>query len=204
MDGLEGAMAWTEGWGLALPVDEEDEAQPAAERAGADRAGSEVASLVEMYGRLLFRVAFSVVRSPAEAEEVVQDVFLRVLERRGRLAEVREMRVWLVRIAWNLAIDRRRRVRPAQMDAAFVDGLMARGVSAEQAVGERERMEAVLREMDRLPRREREVLVLAAIEELGAAEMAAVLGRSESAVRALLFRARARLRERLDEKGGVR
>jgi RNA polymerase sigma-70 factor, ECF subfamily len=59
----------------------------------------------------------------------------------------------------------------------------------------------VLREMDRLPKGERHVLLLSAIEELGTAEMAEVLGRSESAVRALLFRARARLRERLEEGG---
>ena len=63
-------------------------------------------------------------------------------------------------------------------------------------------MRAVLREMDRLPKgRAGEVLVLSAVEELGTAEMAIVLGRSESGVRALLFRARTRLRERL-EKGG--
>ena len=60
-----------------------------------------------------------------------------------------------------------------------------------------------MRELDRLPRAERQVLLLSAVEELGAPEMAAVVGRSESAVRALLFRARTRLRERL-ERGGAR
>ena len=59
-------------------------------------------------------------------------------------------------------------------------------------------MAAVLRELERLPKGERHVLLLAAIEELGTAEMAEVLGRSESAVRALLFRARTRLRDRLE------
>jgi len=52
--------------------------------------------------------------------------------------------------------------------------------------------------LEKLPRAERDVLLLAAIKELGTAEMAEVLGRSESAVRALLFRARTRLRERLE------
>jgi RNA polymerase sigma-70 factor, ECF subfamily len=58
----------------------------------------------------------------------------------------------------------------------------------------------VLRELERLPRGERHVMLLSVVEELGTAELAEVLGRSESAVRALLFRARTRLRERL-EKG---
>jgi len=59
-------------------------------------------------------------------------------------------------------------------------------------------MKAVLRELEKLPRTERQVLLLSTVEELETPEVAKVLGRSESAVRALLFRARTRLRERLD------
>ena len=184
-------MASMEGWSVALPVRD-------------DRASAvDLASLVELHARLLFRVAHSVLRSPADAEEVVQDVFVRVLGHRGSLAEIRDLRVWLVRIAWNLAIDRRRRVRPEQMDAEFAAGLVSASIPADRALDEAQRMQSVLRELDRLPRAERQVLLLSAVDDLGTAEMAGVLGRSESAVRALLFRARARLRERL-EKGGVR
>lgn len=163
----------------------------------------DVAALVAAYSGLLYRVAHSVVRSPAEAEDVVQEVFVRVLEHRGRLGEVREMRVWLVRIAWNLALDRRRRVRPEQIDAAFAERLVSRSMAADRAVDEAERMRTVLAEIERLPKGERHAVLLSAVEELGTAEMAEVLGKSESAVRALLFRARTRLRERL-EKGGWR
>ena len=170
---------------------------------GEARSEVDLAGLVERYGGVLFRVAHSVLRSRAEAEDVVQDAFVRVLERPGVLPEIRDARVWLIRIAWNLAIDRRRRIRPEQMDAGFVEGLVGRDLPADEALEEGWRMRAVLREMDRLPRGEREVLVLAAVEELGTAEMAVVLGRSESGVRALLFRARTRLRERL-EKGEAR
>ena len=164
----------------------------------------DLATLVETYSRLLFRVAHSVLRSRAEAEDVVQDVFVRVIERRRSLREIREMQVWLVRIAWNLALDRRRRVRPVQMDDSFAESLAASSVPADERLCEAQRMSAVLREMERLPKAERQVLLLAAIEELGTAEMAQVVGRSESAVRALLFRARTRLRERLEARGGER
>lgn len=157
----------------------------------------DVATMVEMYSRLLFRVAHSVLLSPAEAEDVVQDAFVRVLEHRDRLPELRDERVWLVRIAWNLALDRRRRIRPEQMDAGSLSGLAGRGTPADVALGASERVAAVLREIDRLPRPERHVMLLSAIEELSTQEMAAVLGKGEPAVRALLSRARARLRERL-------
>ena len=89
------------------------------------------------------------------------------------------------------------------MDAEFAAALVSGTVSAHRAFEEAERMRQVMREIDRLPRAERQALLLSAVDELGTAEIAAVLGRSESAVRALLFRARTRLRERL-EKGGAR
>jgi len=154
------------------------------------------------YSSLLFRVAHSVLRSRAEAEDVVQDVFVRVLEHRRSLTAIRDMRVWLVRVAWNLAIDRRRRIRPEQFDEGFAESLVGRDQPADEALDEARRLRSVLREMERLPGAERDVLLLSVVEELGTAEMAEVLGRSESAVRALLFRARTRLRERLEEGEG--
>jgi RNA polymerase sigma-70 factor (ECF subfamily) len=166
------------------------------------RSEIDLAALVETYSSLLFRVAHSVLRSRAEAEDVVQDVFVRVLEHRRSLAAVRDMRVWLVRVAWNLAIDRRRRLRPEQFDEGFAESLVARNLAADEALKEAQRLRSVLRELERLPKAERNVLLLSVVEELGTAEMAEVLGRSESAVRALLFRARTRLRERLEEGEG--
>jgi len=161
-------------------------------------------ALVESYSRLLFRVAHSVLRSRAEAEDVVQDVFVRVIERHSSLQTIRDMRVWLVRIAWNLALDRRRRIRPEQMDKSFVENIASNSIPADERMAEAQRMNAVLHEMERLPKVERHILLLSAIEELGTAEMAQIVGRSESAVRALLFRARTRLRERLEARGGGR
>jgi RNA polymerase sigma-70 factor (ECF subfamily) len=167
--------------------------------ADAERTNADIGALVETYSALLFRVAHSVLRSRAEAEDVVQDVFVRVLEHRLRLPAVREMRVWLVRIAWNLALDRRRRVRPEQMDDGFAMGLVAANVPADQAMAEGARMRQVLGAIEGLPGREREALLLSALDEMSTAEIGEVLGRSESSVRALLFRARTRLRERLGE-----
>jgi RNA polymerase sigma-70 factor (ECF subfamily) len=167
------------------------------------RSETDLATLVEMYSVLLFRVAHSVLRSRAEAEDVVQDVFVRVLEHRESLSGVRDVRVWLVRIAWNLAIDRSRRIRPEQIDERFAESLVAGNAPADVALDQAQRMKAVLREMERLPKGERHVLLLSAIEELGTKEMAEILGRSESAVRALLSRARARLSERLTRREGA-
>ena len=183
-------MAPIEGCGLALY--------------SVEGAGSELdlTALVEIYSALLFRVAYSVLRSRAEAEDVVQDVFVRILKRSPDLLTVRDLRVWLIRITWNLSIDRRRRIRPEQIDDDFAKSLIATNAPADEALGDAQRMKAVLRELEKLPRAERQVLLLSTVEELETPEVAKVLRRSESAVRALLFRARTRLRERLDRGGG--
>lgn len=168
---------------------------------GEVRSTADLTALVETYSATLFRVAHSVLRSPTEAEDVVQDVFMRVLEHQQSLPAVRDMRVWLIRIAWNLALDRKRRIRPEQMDERFAGTLVAPTVPADQRLAEVRKLSAALAEIEKLPRGERHVLLLSAADEMGTAEIAEVLGRSESAVRALLFRARNRLRQRLDAKG---
>ena len=106
-----------------------------------------------------------------------------------------------MRITWNLALDRRRRIRPDQMDDAFALSLAGRNTPADVALHEARELARVFREIDRLPRAERQVLLLSAIDELDTRELAQVLNKSESAIRALIFRARTRLRERLT-KGG--
>ena len=158
-----------------------------------------VADLVREHSPLLYRVALSIVRNPAEAEDIVQDVFLRVLEKQRQLAAIAEVRAWLVRIAWNLALDRQRRIRPAQMDDAFAAGLASATLPADQALAESRQTAAVFAAIDRLPKKEREALLLSAMDELSTAEIASILGKTESGVRSLLFRARTRLRERLGE-----
>jgi RNA polymerase sigma-70 factor (ECF subfamily) len=157
-------------------------------------------ALVANYSGLLFRVAHSILRNRAESEDVVQDVFLRVLEHEKKLPGIRDLRVWLVRITWNLAIDRRRRIRPDQLDEPFAESLVARTAPADQALADARQIAATLQEIERLPQPERHALLLSAIDELSIPEISTILHRSESAVRALLFRARTRLRERL-EKG---
>src|SRR6266576_2209453 len=98
------------------------------------RSEIDLAALVETYSSLLFRVAHSVLRSRAEAEDVVQDVFVRVIEHRRSLNAVRDMRVWLVRVSWNLAIDRWRRIRPEQFDEGFVESLVAENLPGGDAL----------------------------------------------------------------------
>jgi len=152
-----------------------------------------VAALVDEYAPTLYRVAFSVMRNAADAEDAVQEVFLRVLRHRDSLHDVRDQRVWLVRIVWNIVLDRKRRAktRPETDDVAELARVLpAAGMSAEDRAAAAQHHAHVLSLVERLPAREREVLMLSAFEELTSVEIAAILGITESSVRSRLFRAR--------------
>jgi RNA polymerase sigma-70 factor (ECF subfamily) len=155
-------------------------------------AHAQVTALVEEYSTTLYRVAYSVTRNPADAEDVVQ--------------EVRDYRVWLVRIAWNLVLDRKRRAKTRPETDDFEDlarVLPADQQSAENMVITAQRHSHILRLIDTLPEREREVLLLSAVKELSTVEIALVLKTTESTIRSRLYRARHALAELLEQEGSL-
>jgi RNA polymerase sigma-70 factor (ECF subfamily) len=164
--------------------------QPEARRSAEDAV---LAALVDQYATALYRVAYSVLRNPADAEDAVQETFLRVVRHRDTLNEVRDHRVWLIRIVWNIVLDRKRRAktRPETDDVAELARVLPlTGLSAEEAAAAAQHHAHVLACVEQLPSKEREVLMLSAFEELSSVEIAAVLGITESSVRSRLFRAR--------------
>jgi len=166
-----------------------------------------LAALVHQYASTLYRVAFSAVRNAHDAEDAVQEAFLRVLRHREALGEIRNHRVWLIRIVWNIVLDRKRRVktRPETDDVdELARVLPSTGLSAEQIAAAAQHHAHVLACVDRLPAKERQVLVLSAFEELNSVEIAAVLGITESSVRSRLFRARNLMAGLLDHQRSLR
>jgi len=152
-----------------------------------------LAAMVSQYAGALYRVAFSVLRNASDAEDAVQEAFLRVLRHRDTLGEVRDQRVWLIRIVWNIVLDRKRRAktRPETDDVSELARVLpSSGLTAEQIASAAQHHAHVLGCIDKLPVKERQVLQLSAFEELSSVEIAQVLGITESSVRSRLFRAR--------------
>jgi RNA polymerase sigma-70 factor (ECF subfamily) len=158
-----------------------------------DASAMAIAALVDEYAGTLYRVAYSVLRNAADAEDAVQETYLRVLRHRDGLDEIRDPRVWLVRIVWNVVLDRKRRAktRPETDDIADLARMLpASGLTAEERVASAQHHEHVLRAVRQLPEKEQRVLILSAFEELSSVEIAQVLGTTESTIRSRLFRAR--------------
>src|SRR5580698_10213937 len=174
------------GWMEIAPRAVEDEAREQVEEEALE-------ALVGQYASTLYRVAFSILRNPSDAEDAVQEAFLRVLRHRDTLGEIRDHRVWLIRIVWNIVLDRKRRAktRPETDDVADLARVLpSKGLSAEEQAAAAQHHAHVLGCVERLPAKEREVLLLSAFEELNSVEIATVLGITESSVRSRLFRAR--------------
>lgn len=159
-------------------------------------AEQDLEALVREHSRLVFKVAYAAVRNSHDAEDIVQEVFLRVLRRRERLGEVADLRAWLARIAWNVAHDRRRAERETEVLDEVAEP-RSQAVSPEHSAERQEMAEVVARMIAALPRDLRDPLVLSTLEEMAGVEVAAVLGIPAAAVRARVFRARQILKEKL-------
>ena len=161
-----------------------------------------VETLVAEYSLMAFRIAYSILRNHHDAEDAVQESFLRVLRHRERLLEIRNAKTWLARIAWTAALDRRSsRARVSgNEDAAEPDVMMQfsdrRPGAEEQLAGKQ--MQKLLEQMiAALPENLRHPLELSTVHDLNSTEIAEILKIPEGSVRTRLMRARQRLKEKL-------
>ena len=160
--------------------------------------------LFRRWSARLLRYLERMVRDPAAAEELVQEVFLRVHRARDRYAPEARFSTWLYRIATNLALNELRRPRRRDphhsTDADDAPQLAADGPTTEDVVDARRRSAEVERGMAELPERQRAALWLAAVEGQSYAEIGEALGVSEKAVKSLVHRARSALAERMGKE----
>lgn len=149
-------------------------------------------SMVREFSRFVFKVAYGVLRNNHDAEDVVQEVFLRAF--RAGTRDVSDLRAWLATLAFRIAIDRTRKAETAGL--ADLEPVSAEP-DAERLAMRRQQVEQVQRLIAALPDELRHPLVLSAVEDLNSRQIAQILDISESAVRGRIFRARALLKEKL-------
>jgi RNA polymerase sigma-70 factor, ECF subfamily len=155
--------------------------------------------------RLLYRTARSIMRDDCEAEEVLQDAYVKAYAAMKHFKAQSKLSTWLVRIVINEALGRRRKFAPEQIavdNVVHLEQLIERTSLAAQSPSTPEQlaMRADLRRLiqahvDRLPPHFRSVFVLRAIEELSVEETAQCLGIAQITVRTRFLRARRLLRE---------
>ena len=144
---------------------------------------------------LAFRVAYGVLRRREDAEDVAQDAAVRAFQRLGSLKNRERFRGWLVRIAWRLAMDRRRSERRREAREQVVSSAPSPAWTAEDLAAGRQTEDRVWRALETLPDKLRIVVVLSAIKGHGAREVAELLQVPEGTVKSRLHDARRRLLE---------
>lgn len=145
-----------------------------------------------------YRFAVSLLHNGPEAEDLAQEVMLRLWERRAELAGIHNLEAWALRVTRNLALDRKRHSSWRTGDLAVVYDAAAATIPADQRVEEGEAVAAVFVCMEQLPEAQRAVLHLREVEELSYEEIGAALSLSAAQVKVYLHRARKRVRALLD------
>ena len=162
-------------------------------------------ALVREHSRLVYRIAYSVLRRHQDAEDAAQETFMRVLRYRSKLADVKDPKTWLARIAWRVAVDRSRQQGRAQEVALEnperpIPEIASANDSADETVHGTEISATFEKLIAALPSKLREPLILSTIEEMSPREVAQTLGINEAAVRSRVFRARQMLKEKLAQR----
>ena len=166
-------------------------------------------SLVRRYDRNVFRIAQHITQNREDAEDVVQDAFLKAYQNLGQFQGQSKFYTWLVRIAVNEALMRLRRRRPERMvsideDVKTEEDSMPREIAdwspnPEQLYTQAELKDILGKTIQGLPPSFRTVFVLRDVEGLSTEETASALELSVPAVKSRLLRARLQLRERLNK-----
>jgi RNA polymerase sigma-70 factor (ECF subfamily) len=162
-----------------------------------------IQQMIDKHSSFVYRVAFALMRNPADAEDVVQETFLQLL--RGSPARVldgaiQDERGYLARVAWRLSVRRKQRPPPEARSEEILHQQLSPSRSPEQAALDGDLESWLHRRIDKLPPKLREPLALAALGDLASPQIAMILGIPEGTVRRRIHTARQILRRHLEER----
>lgn len=176
------------------------------------KAGDESAFtyLVQKYRRPMVGFMYRLCHNPSTAEELAQEVFLRVYRSRTTYEPSAKFTTWLYRIATNLAVNHARdtrherpentvRLDEPDQETGNTPDLADDSLTVEEQILKRERLAAIRSKVNALPERQRMAVIMHKYQQMDYREIAGVLKLSESATKSLLFRAYETLREQLKE-----
>ena len=166
--------------------------------------------LVQKYRRPLVSFMYRMARNTAAAEDLAQEVFLRVYRSRQSYEASAKFTTWLYRIATNLAVNHARdtrKERPEVMvsldepddETGTTMDVADSKMSAEESLVRRERMLAIRSKVEALPERQKLAVIMHKYQQMDYKQIADVLKLSESATKSFLFRSYETLREQLKE-----
>src|SRR3954463_10041549 len=181
-------------------------------RRAREREESAVRSIMETNNRRLYRLARGILRNDSEAEDVVQETYVRAFTHLAEFRGESSLSTWLSRIAMNEALGRLRRERPSVELSSLPQGaleaqiiqfpLMSAADDPEKTMAQREIQHVVEGAIDELPEPFRIVFITRVLEGMNVEETAEILGLKPETVKTRLHRARNMLRDNVEKKIG--
>ena len=166
--------------------------------------------LMRRYNQRLYRTARAILRNDGEAEDVMQDAYVRAYQHLEQFAGRAKFSTWLTRIAVHEALARQRRARryeelapETEQQGDPMDQFASSALTPEQQAGHSELRAILEQAVEKLPDTYRAAFILRDVEQMSAAEAAEVLEISEENMKIRLHRARAMLRKRLYAQAGI-
>jgi len=171
-----------------------------------------VRDIIKANNRRLYRLARGILRNDGEAEDVVQETYVRAFTRLNDFRGESSLSTWLSRIAMNEALGRLRRQRPSVEISSLPQGMLEAQIiqfplasaadDPEKSMAQREIQHVVEGAIDELPEPFRLVFITRVVEGLNVEETAEILDLKPETVKTRLHRARAMLRENVEKKIG--
>lgn len=147
----------------------------------------------------LYRFTLSLTRSSTEAEEIVQETFLRAIQHADKLPENANLDAWLFRVARNVHISRLRKNRPNVGSEPLETA--ASGEDFESRLADQDQAQHILAALHTLEEPYKEVFTLRTLGDVPYQQIAALFGKTESWARGVHYRARRLLAERMNKEG---
>ena len=159
----------------------------------------DIDQVIERYGNMIYRLALSRLGSREDAEDVMQEVFMRLFQNKSSFQNEEHRKAWLLRVTMNCSINLRTSAYNRH-HAILSDELAAITPDPRSEIYEEDQAIALLWQ---LPAKYRQALHLFYYEELSVAEIARVMGNREGTVKSLLHRGRRKLRLLWEEREAI-
>ena len=157
--------------------------------------------LIKIYQPNVFRTAMGLLHNKEDAEEITQDVFLKVYDSLSSFNHRATLSTWIYRVTINTSLNflKKKKANRVLFGLSSLLGLASKEKQSEKLVTDKEEKDAIRKAMQELPEKQRLAFVLTKYEELPQKQVAEIMQISEGAVEQLVIRARKNLRKSLEK-----
>lgn len=158
---------------------------------------SNIFNIINPFKNKLYRYALKILQSDVDAEDVMQEMLIRVWQRRDQFDEIENKEAWCMTVTRNLSIDKIRARKQNTRDISEYYTIADSEAAPDIKTEDKENLKIVMDVLNTLPDKQKEIIHLRDIEGYSYREIGDMIGLSEDQVKVNLFRARQRLKEKL-------